>query len=195
MVTMEKNIFEKYLGKRMLPQEIKIDDAKSLVHDGLRYFIGDNAQWVKEYDDVCAWLSDNKRKGLLLYGTNGMGKTLICYCVIPVLLKELYRDIRIFKTRANNLRELQQKSKDYYDFILSKVVFVDDFGTESIANNFGEKRDMFSEVVDIAEQENMILVLTTNLTPKEILDRYGARTLDRLHAITTPICMQGKSFR
>ena len=79
--------------------------------------------------------------------------------------------------------------------LCAQVIFIDDFGTESITSVYGEKRDIFSDIVDLAEQEKKLLVVSTNLTQDEIKERYGVRTLDRLHAITKGICLTGESMR
>jgi len=39
--------------------------------------MGEQLQWLPEYDEVAAWLSDNRGKGLFLFGSCGRGKSLL----------------------------------------------------------------------------------------------------------------------
>ena len=80
------NEFELF-GKKKDIELITLPDAKAVLERGLKYFIGEQMQWLPEYDEVCSWLADNKRRGLMLFGSNGRGKTQICHNIMPVLLK------------------------------------------------------------------------------------------------------------
>lgn len=189
------NEFETKLGTKRLPMHIELETAKEIITRGLKYYVGDKAQWLKEYDGVANWLQDNNRNGLLLYGSNGRGKSLLCRDIIPTIISYYYPRVKLYNTRAADLHFAKPNSDDYYIMRSADVIFIDDFGVENITNSYGEKRDMFSDVTDIVEHMSKLLVCSTNLTPKEIEERYGLRTLDRLHAITKPICFIGESLR
>lgn len=187
--------FEELLGAKKQYLSINLEKSKEILCRGLRYFIGDDAKWLQGYDEIAKWLQGNDYKGLLLYGANGRGKSVMCYNILPTVFQYYLKQVKTFKCRANNLHLIQSGRTDYYSMLCAQVIFIDDFGTESITSVYGEKRDVFSDIVDIAEQEKKLLVLSTNLTPDEIRDRYGIRTLDRLRAITRAICLNGESMR
>lgn len=188
--------FKTILGEKKEPLHITIHSAKEAMCRGLRYFLGDDAKWLQGYDEIATWLSDNQCRGLLLYGANGRGKTIMCYKIIPTLIEYYHKEVSTIKLSASSLHYFASDERNKtYDFLLARVVFIDDFGVESITSNYGMKRDVFSELVDEAEKQQKILVLTTNLTPDEIKQRYGLRTLDRLQAITRAICLNGESMR
>ena len=189
------NEFQELLGKREEPLKVTFTAPKEMLCRGLRYFVGDNAKWVQGYDEIAEWMQDNKGKGLMLYGSNGRGKSMMAYRIIPTLFQYYYNNVKTYRCRAINLRNLESNQSDYYSMKLAKVIFIDDFGSESITSVYGEKRDVFSDIVDEAEHGNRLLVLSTNLTQDEIKARYGIRTLDRLHAITRAICLTGNSLR
>ncbi len=68
-------------------RRISIMDARKRMEDGLRYFLGEGKyKWLPAYDRIADWLSDNKGRGLLCIGTSGLGKTLICQRILPVIL-------------------------------------------------------------------------------------------------------------
>lgn len=63
--------------------------------------------------------------------------------------------------------------------------------------NFAEQPKVkhFRMLVDYAEKNGIMLIITTNLTWKELTEKYGERTTDRLKALVTPIGFKGKSLR
>ena len=82
------------------------------------------------------------------------------------------------------------------DLIMSKhIIYVDDVGTEEVSNIYGNKRLVFAELVDAAEKNGKLLLFSTNLDDRAFAEKYGDRTIDRLHAIVRKINIQGKSNR
>jgi len=166
---------------------IKIPNAKKMLIDGLKYFL-EEPQWLPEYEDVASWLEDNKGRGILAYGNCGRGKTLIFSKIFPVLIhSKLNKILRIadFKT-INSSPE---------SFMNCKLLYIDDVGIESEANLYGNKRMVLPELVDNAEKKGNLIIISTNLMLNELSEKYGARTLDRLRAITKTILFNGKSLR
>lgn len=167
---------------------IHIPNSKENITKGLSYFTGGGFTWLDEYDDIAAWCENNNGRGLLIMGNCGLGKTLICGKILPILINNYCQKV-IYITNAQLL------NKDI-DFILKKhLIYIDDIGTENISVKFGERRLPFAELVDEAEKKGKLLIITTNLTPEEIEEKYGTRTIDRLHAITKAVKLSGKSFR
>ena len=188
------NEFE-VLSLRREIMQFSLSDAKSVMERGLKYFVGDNYKWLPEYDKVVEWLADNKRRGLMLFGSNGRGKTIIVEKILPVIFQYYLKD-KPFFADARALKEYDKNLLDRYELWCSvNPIIIDDVGVECIANDYGEKRDLFSEIVDQCEKEKRLLIFSTNLTPKNINERYGLRTLDRLKAIVRAIKFQGDSLR
>lgn len=190
-------IMEEYdiWGSKPLMTEVFLHDASNVLKRGLRYFLGDGYKWLPEYEEIAEWLSNNKGKGLLFYGSNGRGKTVLCSKVLPIIFQH-YLNIEFSQFDAIDLGESYRSSLGNTELMWSRnPLFVDDIGTESIINDYGEKHDIVSELIDKAEKNNRLLVLTTNLTPDEISDRYGLRTLDRLKAIVKSVKSIGNSLR
>ncbi|MBR3467940.1 MAG: hypothetical protein IKH15_12075 [Bacteroidales bacterium] len=196
-------------GCEMQPDKvhIQIPHAKELLQQGLQYFLGDSAQWLPCYDEIAEWLTDNQGRGLLCVGSFGIGKTLICHRILPLIILNYARKVMATYSAFDindRIREVMGE----------KLVVIDDIGTEQEAVNFGERHMAFSEIVDNAEKRSNLLVITTNLRTtikrdkngKEVFNsngesypsieaKYGMRTLDRLNAITKTVVFRGKSFR
>ena len=163
-------------------------DTRTLLMHGIVHFCGEQSQWLPEYEDVAAWLSDNKGRGLLCYGNCGRGKSLITQRIMPVIFQKCHRLI------VNNVTAAEL-SKRFSEISNYKIISIDDVGTEDVANKYGEKHDFFPELVDLAERNQKLLIISTNLSLKDIKERYGERTIDRLRAITTTVQFKGESLR
>lgn len=169
-------------------------DADQLLMRGLVYMLGEQAQWLPEYDDVAEWLSDNRGKGLFLIGDCGRGKTLITQQIMPMLFEHYIR--RDDGTRmAYNCTTAKQLADEWDTFSKYKIVCIDDIGTETKVKRFGNTRDYVEDLVDIAEKEQKLLVLSTNLTFEQLQQRYDIRTIDRLKGLTRRVFFEGDSLR
>lgn len=168
---------------------VAIPNAEAVLRCGLRFFIGPGAQWHEQaYRPVVEWMHDNHGLGLLLAGACGLGKTIIGMRVLPVAIHAaLGKIVSCYRAQELNTRP---------DEILAKhLVYIDDVGTESMANIYGNKRLPFMELCDLAEQQGKLLILSTNLDPQHLADKYGTRTVDRLRAITRYVPFNGQSMR
>ena len=184
-----------FIGNRKTIDHIALKDAKDILTRGLKHFLGDNCEWLPEYDEVADWLTDNKCRGLLVFGSNGRGKTVICTKVLPLIFKH-YLKKEIYMVDATDLNAYYRNQSDNFYITTADVpIIIDDIGVESIVSEYGDKKDLVSEIIDRSEKRNRLLIMTTNLTPTEIEERYGLRTLDRLKSIVRAIKCHGDSMR
>ena len=168
---------------------ITIPSARENLENALSMVIGEQPlQWLPEYDEIVDWLTDNGGRGLLCYGNVGRGKTLICAKAIPILLNYFCRKVVTVVDAISMNNNIDEVKKQY-------LLCLDDIGTEAIANQYGNKRDAFSEIVDEAERKGHLLLITTNLTLEELKEKYGIRTLDRLRHLTKCVKFKGDSLR
>ena len=179
---------------------IRIQNAREQMMAGLRYYLGDRAKWIPCYDEIADWLTDNKGRGLLCVGNPGLGKTLICQNIIPVLLQQnVGKIVKTYSALSMNI-SLDTLLRQY-------MLGIDDVGIEPLETvTFGVRRIAFSELVDNSEKNGTLLIVTTNLRTNHgvddkgnvvpsIEDRYGLRTYDRLKAIMKSVKFTGKSMR
>ena len=180
---------------------LAIPNAREWLMAGLQSYLGDDAKWLPAYEEIAEWLTDNHGKGLLLIGTCGLGKTLICQNILPMI-------IRRFTSLIAKAYTANAMNKNIDKMIGHRVVVVDDLGTEQPETlTYGERRYPFNELVDSAERNGSLLIITTNLGTyhavnkktgnpiPSIEDRYGIRTLDRLRATTSVVLLSGESMR
>lgn len=167
---------------------IRIPDARQLIFDGIKAFVGDGAKWVKEYDEVADWLTDNEGKGLLLMGNCGRGKSLLATKVLPLLINQCCRKM------VSSYTAMQMNMKP--DAVMAKhIICVDDIGIEGESLLYGNRRMVVSELADAAEREGKLLLLTTNMSTDELRQKYGERTIDRLRVVTKLVVFAGESLR
>ena len=145
----------------------------------------DKYEHLPAYDEIIDWLVDTKGRGLMLMGECGLGKSTILNYVIPA----------IFRTKTNKvLRSIPAKELGAVDRNVAPFIIIDDLGTESIKNDYGTKIDAVADAISYAEDSSKTLLITTNLSPNSLKERYDERTLDRLRKCKVVI-IKGKSFR
>lgn len=170
---------------------IAVPNAKEVLSNAMRCFIsleGKQAVWLPEYDKVAEWLADNKGRGLFLFGNCGRGKSILCRYALPaILLKYCRKVVSVF--------DIQDMNRNI-DFVLSKhIISLDDIGTEELSVKYGERRMAFPEVMDVAEKQSKLVIVSTNLGANELKERYGDRVLDRIRSVTKRVLFDGKSLR
>ncbi|AHK11401.1 hypothetical protein F132_55 [Flavobacterium sp. phage 1/32] len=134
------------------------------------------------------------KKGLVIYSKSwGQGKTLffdIVYArAFRVSKKRLFK-----KTTAKELREVYAKNglSGLKEFINCKDLFIDDLGDEEEeAKHFGDDLNVLKYVIlnryEMWISKDFQLYLTTNLSIKEIAERYDGRVADRLLQMTETV--------
>ena len=170
---------------------ISIHEAKNILHgvmSGLLAGEGRTLTWIPEYDKVASWLENNKGRGLFLFGNCGRGKSLLCRYAIPIILMEYCRKIV-------SVFDIQDMYSDLDSVLKKRIISLDDIGTEEIIVKYGERRDAFPEIIDRAEKNGNLVIVSTNLNQEKLQERYGARILDRIKSTTTRVMFEGKSFR
>ena len=145
----------------------------------------DKYEHLSAYDEVIDWMVDTRGRGLMLMGECGLGKSTILNFVIPA----------IFRTKTNKvLRSIPAKELAAVERNVAPFIIIDDLGTESIKNDYGTKIDAVADAISYAEDSSKTLLITTNLSPNSLKERYDERTLDRLRKCKVVI-IKGKSFR
>ena len=173
--------------------QINIPNAEKRLRGGLQYVVnmksGYNAEWnERNYRPIVDWMTDNKGKGLLMFGGCGLGKSVIGMYILPLLIKDVHK-------KVVNIFSAQEFNKKIDEILKLHIIYIDDIGTEDNLNSYGNKRMPFAELCDAAEKKGKLLILTTNLSIDELTQRYGDRVVDRLIATTKAVPFTGDSLR
>jgi DNA replication protein DnaC len=160
-------------------------DAESFFIEAMALF---QMEMLPEYKHVIKWMEDNEGLGLILYGANGRGKTLIAQKILPLYFFHFFKKIL-------PLYDGISMNENVEEILKKKMVCIDDIGQEDVKNNFGEKSIPFMEIMDMAEKKGNLVILTTNLTPQWIEKKYGIRARERIRACCFPVSFVGESLR
>lgn len=170
---------------------VSIQNAEYLFNGVMTRLIEKNGQTLVQFPqhrEVIEWLSDNKGQGLILMGNCGNGKSLIAMQALPII-------IYMTSDRLVGCYHIRQLKEKWSDVIKRKIIVVDDIGIEEKVNEFGNKRDLLMELVNICEEENKLLIVTTNFTGKELIEKYDDRTYSRLVGMCRPIFFTNEDLR
>lgn len=141
--------------------------------------------------------NENNEENLLFYGETGLGKTFLTNCIAKALLDK--GKIVIYQTSFKLLEILEElrfknnDDKEKYNLLFeADLLIIDDLGTE-MTNTFTN-----SEIFNIINSRllsNKKTIVSTNLSPKEMMDRYDDRIFSRLFSKFTVLHFFGKDLR
>lgn len=175
------------------PEFILTDEIEMLYKLLLLYFIND-----KRFEDLQP--SFSLKKGLMLQGKVGNGKTtalklfkIFSYNNTSKCINDIWTASKLWNYATSN--ESDNYKRDIYRW---KNFVIDDIGIENrehygndvIGSLLFERYDIF-EGTSGANKTHV----TTNLTPNQLLDRYGERLYDRMKGMFNVIVLKGPSFR
>lgn len=150
--------------------------------------------WLPEYDEVVDWLVDNEGKGLFMYGNCGRGKSIMITAIKTMFVAAGLQLPGFHASMIPNKSQIY----DNWNFELFrkwKCSYIDELGTERMVNDYGEKFEPFNEIINTAEQNINILVISSNLTADQFLLRYGNRSMDRVRRLCKAVEFKGDSLR
>lgn len=139
-----------------------------------------------------------KGYGLWLDGGVGTGKTMFFRRMrpsnIPVKRTGEIPSIVVFSmplTLGMDMDDVREFLEEHrYDELV-----LDDVGAEPVFNYFGGKMELLPYLLEKRMESPCRTHITTNLTPKALGERYGARTLDRVVGMFKRVTFTGKSHR
>lgn len=173
------------------PVDINVPSAREELREAMGFVLGCYGKelvWLDAYEQVAAWMEDNKGKGLFMYGNCGLGKSLLGRFVIPAILFKCCRKV----VSVYDVNEMRSDP----DGVLSKhIMSLDDIGTEEMSVKYGERREIFPEIMDNVEKYGKLAIISTNLGKDELVRRYGDRVFDRILATTARVKFEGRSLR
>lgn len=141
----------------------------------------------------------SERGNLLIYGETGLGKTFLTNCIAKELLDNghsvLYLSAgELFESvLAGYIMNQKFELEDLYRYIYnSELLIIDDLGTE-LTNNF--VLSQLFEIINKRETAGLSTLISTNLTMKQLRDRYSERIMSRIIANYTVFNIYGDNIR
>ncbi len=155
---------------------------------------------------VKSFIRDFDKKGgnLLLYGDTGVGKTFLVNCIARELIESTHMVLYLTSLRLVDLMERRafrpdeepdpDLPSDAADRILDcDLLIIDDLGTE-LNNAFVNSRLFYC--INERLSAGRSTVISTNLTPEQIQERYSERISSRLISSSyTPLLIYGQDIR
>ena len=151
-------------------------------------------EFTTDADTVCG-----DKKNLLLYGLTGLGKTHLSAAIAARLIRRGY-DV-VYETAINLFgtfererfmrddRNGRRESERYFD---CDVLIIDDLGTE-LSNQF--TATVLFNVINTRLCRGSATIINTNLSQKEIRERYDGRTSSRIFGEFRPLPFVGTDYR
>ena len=163
--------------------------------------ISQKEQMKTVYEYCCDWAKDFSRRsmGLIMLGKTGLGKTHLSLAILGVVINKGYS---VYYNSVQNIMDRLQKEhfgKTTYnedsiegDLYESDLLILDDLGAE------------FSTQFTVAELYNILntrminskpIIISTNLTVREIEEKYSQRIASRIVGSCMPLQFCGRDIR
>ena len=153
--------------------------------------IGYAKHYVENWKDFYS-----RGKGLLIYGSVGIGKTYASCCIANALIEhEIPCKFTDFSRIGNELQETWAKQEYLDGFDEFPLVIVDDLGVERKSEYMNE---MVYNFIQHRYLSGLPLIVTSNLTKAELTnteDIRNHRIYSRLFDMCTPIMLKGEDLR
>ena len=145
----------------------------------------------------------SKKFGLMFCGLCGNGKTtwakalqlLVSGLNLKNPINNLYYVFPLW-----NAKDLAMRSKgnynDWRNVMRYQLMIVDDLGTEPReVMEFGNVYTPLIDLITTRYEEQLYTIFTTNLTPVQLEEKYGKRSVDRLNEMVEKVVFENESYR
>ena len=195
-------------AKRLATEEFKrklnLDNVPGLCFEEVDFSVfGESEdQYRKTYGKMqafCEKFDTTKIRNIVLLGEVGTGKTYLTACILDRMVKD--GRAALFLTafefgRACLAHHTAQQGEDILEALLeSDLLILDDLGTEPIYRNVTLEY-LYSVLNERLRREKKTIV-TSNLSPRALMERYGERIFSRLNNKATCVTLElrGKDLR
>ncbi len=155
--------------------------------------IGLMAEWLTTSDHrFCA----------LLFGQSGNGKSTLVKALQKLISRLDIKDEygQTIGLRIIDARDIawmcRDKHEEWRALTNRNMLAIDDLGTEPVeVKYYGNQMNPVIDLLYKRYDEQLFTVITTNLTPNGIKERYGDRIIDRFREMCFHIDFENKSYR
>ena len=157
----------------------------------------------KQLGLIAEWLTSNDHRFcLLLCGKCGNGKSTFVKALQSLLnlleLRDGYNNSLSFAiVDARSIAWMcRDNHQDWRAISQRNMLAIDDLGTEPVeVLEYGNHLYPLIDLLYIRYDKQLFTIITTNLTPKDIRERYGERIADRLNEIAFRIVFDNDTYR
>ena len=158
---------------------------------------------IARYISCMSWQTLDKLGGLFLFGSNGVGKTLIACIVAKEAYKHRYSTRRVTfvdymskYTLVWSARSVEEK-ESAEDDLFNNYKAVEFLVLEEVGKEVDSKASapILEDLLRYREDNGLVTVICTNLSPKDIENRYGVSVSSLLKGNMTPIKIEGVDKR
>lgn len=146
--------------------------------------------------DYARNFSKHTRRGLLLMGNYGTGKTHMAMAILHEILKNGIAGVFVSMPDLVNDLIMSFKTDDqsikYETALTKKLVIIDDLGAERLRDWV---KEYIYRLINTRYLKEMPMILTTNLSIPELEEHIGKAAVDRLIEICDIIPFEGPSWR
>ena len=148
------------------------------------------------------------KSSIILLGSVGTGKTWLATAIFKHLLwirtAASARELRfVWTTFGGMIRHIQStySNKDLDTEIVLSVyrncscLLIDDFGDMDSGEASNDKRSLVYEIIDSRNSNGRTTILTSNLEPGEMQNKWGERVFDRVAEMARFVSMKGENMR
>ena len=134
--------------------------------------------------------------GILLCGNCGNGKTTTMNAFLSVSKYLASPGVDIESTSARRIIQIARDEEIMKAAKGTKVLCIDDIGLEPTeVLDYGNAINPVIEILEHRYRQQLFTFITTNLTPKQIREKYGDRIADRFNEIMKCIVYENPTFR
>lgn len=145
---------------------------------------------LAKVDKVVKWMYESRKRGLLLCGTLGNGKTTMLRS-----LKQFF-GMKASYYEAQVVYDCYRQNRTFPQNCQNEILLLDDLGVEPATyNDFGEIRYPLAEFLMKRYKNNLPTIIATNLTFEDIGKVYGDRLQDRMREMFAMITYKEQSYR
>lgn len=141
----------------------------------------------------------NRGIGLLLWGQNGTGKTMLATQELKELVLAGYR---CYSSTFSNMVEMYTagwRSESDKAWFARKIIDIDVLLLDDLGREFRSAAKLaettFDNILRTRVQEGRTTFLTTNMSPGELANGYGAGALSLLTEVCMEVAFRGDNFR
>lgn len=211
------------LFKKLLIRQCKKIEPEFIVDSHVESILNTITQYYRE-DPEFLRLNDgfSFKKSLLLKGATGTGKTLIMTSLSQLMKNlrfahsinqevidynksfRLIQSYKIFQRFCEEGFTMINSMRIYYSVdLITNNICIDDLGSESIANHYGQTCNILEHIIMLRYDElnhqdkkgQLITHCTTNLSAKQLKEYYGERAFSRMKEMFNDIALMGNDRR